>query len=172
MPTVRTFKSFLLGLLLVVAYCSFVLNIIQIVKVKRGGETYPAAVVALLVATLLQTFHSVIQFARGSRGKMFVAKNIAIANGILALFVLASVIATTVLRDTTNYCGPANTIRNDCSGVLKGTMGLGWSTFGLQLIYLGFLAYLVKGHGNWNEQLWNIPYVPAANADMDKAPAH
>jgi hypothetical protein len=51
-------------------------------------------------------------------------------------------------------------------------MGLGWSTFGLQLIYLGFLAYLVKGHGNWNEQLWNIPYVPAANADMDKAPAH
>jgi hypothetical protein len=72
----------------VTAYCSFVLNIIQIVKTKRGGESYPAAVVALLVATLLQTIHSVIQFARGGRGKLFVAKNVAIVNGVLALFVL------------------------------------------------------------------------------------
>ena len=82
-------------------------------------------------------------------------------------------IAVTALRSTSRYCCVGNTIINDCRGVYQGSLGLGWSTVGLQIVYLCFVPFLVKKYGAFTEQMWNIPYVPAANADLnDKAPAH
>ena len=54
----------------------------------------------------------------------------------------------------------------------KGTMGLGWSLVGLNLIYLGYLAYLVPKYGNWATEMYHIPPRTLPNAEFDKAPTH
>ncbi len=54
----------------------------------------------------------------------------------------------------------------------QGVEGLGFSLVGIDLIYLGFLAALVSKWGTWNDDLYNLPPIKAANADMERAPAH
>jgi hypothetical protein len=52
-------------------------------------------------------------------------------------------------------------------------MGLGWSLFGLNLIFIGLIAALVSSsHGRWSEPLWNTPERIHPNADLDQEPKH
>jgi hypothetical protein len=65
-----------------------VMDIIQIVKVHQdqNSSTYPPAVVAMLVAAILQMLWAVWYLARGGRGVIFKASNVAAATVFFLLF--------------------------------------------------------------------------------------
>ena len=79
-PSLSAIKTPLLGLLLVVAYSDvgpsyplntngqMVINIIQILKVRIGENTYPPAVIAMLVASIIQACYLVSIILRSGRG--------------------------------------------------------------------------------------------------------
>jgi len=168
-------KSTLMGLLLVVVYSSMVIDIIQIVKVHEDQNStakYAPAVVAMLVASILQTLWATWYFMRSGKGAVFKASSVAGAVVFFTLFHVGATAATTALRHKNAYCPATASNVGDCRGVLRGTMGLGWSSVGLNLIYLGFLAALVKKHGAWSDDLYNIPAIRAANADMNEKSGH
>jgi hypothetical protein len=45
-------------------------------------------------------------------------------------------------------------------------MGLGWSLVGLCLIYLGYLAVLVRKYGNWATEMYHIPARKVVNSEF------
>lgn len=99
---------------------------------------------------------------------------------------LGATAAATALRHKDRYCPSTASNAGDCRGVfrvssassvktgtdVKGTMGLGWSLVGLNLIYLIYLAVFVPKHGNWSTEMHHIPPRVVGNAEMDKAPTH
>jgi hypothetical protein len=48
----------------------------------------------------------------------------------------------------------------------QGTIGLGWSLVGLNLIYLAYVAALVKRFGNWGHQMWELPNPVKPNSEF------
>ncbi|GFZ42682.1 hypothetical protein JCM24511_00399 [Saitozyma sp. JCM 24511] len=168
---VSTFKGPLVGLLLVVAYASMVINIISIRKVEVGESTYPPAVVAMLVLSICQMFWLLSYFIMSGKGALWKASTAAATMLFWACFNFGAIVAVTVLRYHNRYCGASNTIRSDCAGVLRGVMALGWSLFGLDLIFLGYLASLVSSsRSSWSQPLHNIP--PLVRVVDPEAPKH
>ncbi|KAK1927444.1 hypothetical protein DB88DRAFT_478074 [Papiliotrema laurentii] len=174
MPSLAGIKPVWIGLITAVAYSSMVIDIIQILKVHENQytSTYPPAVVALLVVSILQMIWGVWYLARSGRGAIFKASNVAGAVLFFFLFYVGAAAATTALRFNNRYCPRDASNFTDCRGVMRGTMGLAWAMVGLNLFYLCYLAALVSKHGRWSDDLWNIPARRHANADMDKAPVH
>ncbi len=63
-----------------------VINIIQITKVRTGENTYPPAVVAMLVVSILQMLYMLYVLATSGKGKINKASNVAGATILFLLF--------------------------------------------------------------------------------------
>lgn len=170
-PLFRMFKSFLMGLLLATAYSSFIIDIVMIIKVRHYSHTYPPAVVALLVCSLLQALYILWLFVKSGRGFAFKASTFFGALVFFACFSFACVVATTVLRHHRQYCNLELADNSDVCGVLRGTMGLGWMLFGLNLIWLCIMPVLVSGQGSWSHYYGDLPD-QGHGVDEEKAPVH
>ncbi|KAK8861489.1 hypothetical protein IAR55_002310 [Kwoniella newhampshirensis] len=158
MSILRPVKGLLLGLILVVAYSCFILDIIMILKVQHYSHTRPPAVIALLVSSLLQSMYTLYLLMSGGKGKKNSASTVMAATGFFASFTFGSIVALTVLRHHTQYCNLTLVDNSDVCGVLRGTEGLGWALFGFNLIYLVFLPFLVMGGGSWSTPLADLPH--------------
>ncbi|AFR97826.1 hypothetical protein J008_05780 [Cryptococcus neoformans] len=167
----RTFKPFLMGLLLVTAYSSFILDIIMIIKVRHYSNTYPPAVVALLVCSLLEALYCLWLLVKSGRGSAFRASAVEGALAFFACFSFACIVATTVLRHHRQYCNTDLEDNSDLCGVLRGVMGLGWMLFGLNLIWLCILPVLASGQGTWAHYYGDLPYEDRG-IEEEKAPVH
>ncbi|ADV20863.1 hypothetical protein I315_02019 [Cryptococcus gattii Ru294] len=167
----RMLKPFLMGLLLVTAYSSFILDIVMIIKVRHYSNTYPPAVVALLVCSLLQALYILWLFVKSGRGFAFKASTFLGSLVFFACFSFACVVAITVLRHHRQYCNLELADNSDLCGVLRGTMGLGWMLFGLNLIWICIMPVLVAGQGTWSHYYGDLPYEDN-DADVEKAPVH
>ncbi|ORY29516.1 hypothetical protein BCR39DRAFT_531887 [Naematelia encephala] len=175
MVSLAGLKSPLMGLLLAVSYSSMVIDIIMITKVHADQNdygAYPPAVVSMLVAAICQFLYCLAYFVRSGKGVLFKASSVAAALCFFLCFQVGSVAAATALRHHKKYCPPTASNGGDCSGVLRGTEGLGFAIVALNLIVIGFLAALVSKHGAWSDDLHNIPPIALPNADMEKAPVH
>lgn len=174
MVSLAGLKSTMMGLLLAVSYSSMVLDIIYIVKVHedQNSQTYPPAVVAMLVMAILHVLFCLQYFMRSAKGAQNKASSIAGAMLFFALYGIGATAAAIAMKNKTHYCPDTASNLGQCRGVMRGTAGLGFSLAGLDLIYIGWLAALVSKHGNWGRDLYNIPERKAANADLDKPPAH
>ena len=168
MVSLISFKTPLVGLVLMVAYSAMVIDIIGIKKQRVGSNNYPPAVIAMLVAAILQMLHLLYIVATSGRGFVGRAKNVIAATAFFFLFQVASVIAATVLykQKDSHYC-PRDSTVPECPGVSKGVMGLGWSLAGLSLVYIVYVFMIAKKHANLNADLYNIPPRKLANADLD-----
>ncbi|WVQ74531.1 hypothetical protein IAR50_004132 [Cryptococcus sp. DSM 104548] len=166
----RSFKGLVTGLLLATAFCSFIIDIIMILKVRHYSNTYPPAVVALIVCSILE-FLYVLTLMILSKSKVFRATSVAAVIGLFTCFSFACIVATTVLRHHSKYCDTSLANNGDLCGVLRGTEGLGWMLFIMNLIYLCLLPVLASG-GNWGRTMNELPYEQMALVDEEKAPAH
>ncbi|ORX33633.1 hypothetical protein BD324DRAFT_638967 [Kockovaella imperatae] len=175
MVGLASIKSPMMGLLLAVAYSNMVLDVIYIVKVHENQytQTYPPAIAASLVRSILHMLYCLGYFVTSAKGVAYQAKNIAMAMLFFALFGVGADAAAIALKHNVNYCPVSASNYGNCIGVLRGTVGLGFALVGLDLIYIGYLAALVSKYGAWGKDLYNIPERKLANADLnDKAPAH
>jgi len=174
MPSLATFKGPLMGLMVLVSYTNMVLDIIMITKVRDNvnDPTYPPAVVAMLVLSILQLLWGVYYFVCRGKTIVFRAKDVAIALAVCFCFNLGAIVATTVLRYDTRYCPATASNVGDCRGVMRGTMGLGFALLGVDLIYVGYVVALVTKFGAWTDEMAQLPPVKAPNADLEKAAGH
>ncbi|ODN97387.1 hypothetical protein L198_03951 [Cryptococcus wingfieldii CBS 7118] len=165
----RGIKGLVTGLLLASAFCSFIIDIIMILKVRHYSSTYPPAVVALIVCSILEWLY-VLMLMIMPRSNMFRATSVAAVIGLFTCFSFACIVATTVLRHHSKYCDTSLADNGDLCGVLRGTEGLGWMLFGFNLIYLCLLPVLASG-GHWSRTIHELPYEEKF-VDEEKAPAH
>ena len=112
-----------------------VIDIIQILKVHRNAfrTTYPPAVVAMLVASILQMLWALWFFVRKGKGAMFKASSHAGAVVFFLLFhvgesmrcgsdtmlILGATAAATALRHRERYCPITASNVGDCRGVFR-----------------------------------------------------
>ncbi|ODN76771.1 hypothetical protein, variant [Cryptococcus amylolentus CBS 6039] len=141
----------------------------MILKVRHYSNTYPPAVVALIVCSILEWLY-VLWLMIMPRSKLFRASSVAAVIGLFTCFSFACIVATTVLRHHSKYCDTSLANNGDLCGVLRGTEGLGWMLFGFNLIYLCLLPVLASG-GHWGRTIHELPYEEKF-VDEEKAPAH
>jgi len=168
MVNLLSFKTPLLGLVLMVAYAAMVIDIIGIKKQRTGSDNYPPAVIAMLVAAILQMLFNLWVVATSGKGALGKATTVMGAHAFFFVFQVGATIAATVLykqRDS-HYC-PRDSLVPECPGVSRGVMGLGWSLAGLSLIYMAYVFVIAKKHANLGADLYNIPPRKLANADLD-----
>lgn len=168
MVSLLTFKFPLLGFLLMVAYSSMVIDIIGIKKQREGSGNIPSAVVAMLVAAILQMLHTVYLVATSGKGVVGKGTNVIAGTAFFFLFQVGSVAAATafyVKRDA-NYC-PVDSLIPECPGVSKGVMGLGWSLAGLSLVYIIYVFIICSKYSSLSSELYQTPPKKLANADLD-----
>lgn len=63
-----------------------VIDIIGIKKQRTGSSNYPPAVIAMLVAAILQMLHTLYLVARSGRGALGKATNVIAVTGFFFLF--------------------------------------------------------------------------------------
>nr|ODN85189.1 hypothetical protein L203_05141 [Cryptococcus depauperatus CBS 7841] len=155
---IATVAFLTLGLLLITAYSSMVIDIIMIIKVRHYVNSYPPAVVALLVASILEALYTLCLVLR-RRSVLAKASNVMSAIAFFTCFTFACIVATTVLRHHDDYCNSSVSNPGDLCGVLRGVEGLGWMLFGLNLIYLFIIPLLVSAGvgGRFFDTLGDLP---------------
>ena len=167
------------GLLLTIAYGCFIMAIVMITQSKDLYDgLYPPAVVPLLVTSCLQMIYLTVYFAKGKSWGAFSGAAMMGANLFFTLFTFGSIVAVTVLykQGNSKYCPhregvPMSDVHN-CEGDMRGTMGMGWSLFGMNLIWMGIAAGVVSStRSSWSTPFGAVP-LPQYDAEADKAPVH
>jgi len=149
MAIILSIKSTILGLLLAIAFSSFILCIIytnlQIVYTSTGYSPY---MIAFLVAAALQMLFNVILFASSKRNKIFSAMNIIGVQTLFALWYLGVAIAITARRYTKHLCpaGPDRTA-SSCLGITKALMAMAWIDFIITSIYIALVFVSATTYG-------------------------
>ena len=75
-----------------------VIDIIQIVKVRTGENTYPPAVVSMLVASIIQMLYCLYYLSRSGRTKVFTASNAAAAIALLMIWQLGKILFSSMMQ--------------------------------------------------------------------------
>jgi hypothetical protein len=98
-----------------------VLTIIQIIKVHENTftSTYPPAVVALLVLSILQSLYTLGYLVSGGKTLVYKAAHVIGAFVFFWCFNFGAVVSTTVLRHDERYCPPTASNYEDCQGVMR-----------------------------------------------------
>ncbi|EJT52208.1 hypothetical protein A1Q2_06979 [Trichosporon asahii var. asahii CBS 8904] len=174
-------KSVTNGMLLILAYVNFILNVILIHRSKQlyGLSHYPAAGVAQMVLGICQMLWMLAYLCWGKR-KFFSTTNMMAVNGIWTAYGLGSAIALTYLghKHGNGYCPPTpgSGAGGDCAGILRGSEGMAWSLFGWDLVWFGVIAWVVGkyNNGNYKTPLGLVPIKRRAYDEEkeDAPPAH
>ncbi|RXK41285.1 hypothetical protein M231_01435 [Tremella mesenterica] len=170
--SLSSFKGAFVGFLLILTYSNMVLDIILITKVRHGSDVRPPAVIAHLVAVILQMLWCLYYLIRGGMGRILIASNVLAVTVFFWCFEFACTVAYTTLRHHSQYCAPTAINAADCSGVLRGVEGLGWSLIGVNLIYIIFLIALVSSQGTWNSEMNQMPSKKSSTVDVERAEAY
>ncbi|WVQ78736.1 hypothetical protein IAT38_000823 [Cryptococcus sp. DSM 104549] len=170
--SLRSIKGLLMGMVLLVAYASMIIDIIFVIKVRHYTNDYPPAVIAMLVLSIVQFCWCLWYLAKSGKTAVFKASAVMGAMVFFACYNFGAIVATTVLRHHRQYCNQEIADNGDLCGVLRGTEGLGWMLFGFDLIYIVFLPILVASNsGSWGHTMHELPYEERV-LDNEKAPAH
>ncbi|BEJ12762.1 hypothetical protein CspHIS471_0212220 [Cutaneotrichosporon sp. HIS471] len=163
----------------VIVYGLWILSIIQITKYKdmygQGVHRYIPVIVAICAMSSLQVVYHLIYWISSSRPLFSVGKMMA-SMVFFACYAVGTAIALTVQRHDFCPTPPEGYYRtgarygvNDCQGVIRGMMGLTWSVFGCDLMYIGYLVILSRyGMATPVGKAGEI----VVNPDEEKAPVH
>lgn len=151
MAGLTTAKSVCLGLLLAIAFSSFILCIININHQIVYAAGAPAVTAAWLAFAIIQVLYIVFQLVTRMRGAI---NKVAIVFGIHSLVTLAYLalgIALSVLSfKNSRYCPPGpERIASTCRGQYQALLALIWLSFAFNVLYLTLLFLCASTFGGF-----------------------